>query len=272
MSLYGDLPLTVQGSDAVGSLGGWSSSRNDDPVDKKRRTDNNVSPVDGSTVTSQENIADKTNPSSSSSTTNPTKFLMKPKATLTAFKPRQTTTAPVHRTSTSSAVRPVTYAKPSTTIASTADAGSMTGEMVSEDSSLSFNFECDDEYNPHRPNDYISWCDERAAARRLERLDEENKLLYEEQQNIRLQREAEKAAAAERGDVEALQTMMSQGRGRGRGLSNLPSWLTKGSLKHDDEGGQDPATSHHTRKAEYSQNSYEDADTLIGPYLPKRMH
>lgn len=220
MSLYGDLPPTAQGSDAaVSSQGGWALPPHYS-LDSSKPLGRAELPIDGHSMTSRESAAEKS-----------TSFNPKPK-TQFAFKPRQTTTAPINR-SFGMSIKPKAPAK-SVEIRADISSAVYSTDVV-EDSGVSYNFECDDEYNPRRPNDYITWCDERTAAKRLERLEEENKLLFEEQQLMRQRREAEKLAAAERGDMEVLESLMSQGKGRGRGVSNLPSWLMKGSVRGDDE-------------------------------------
>lgn len=91
-------------------------------------------------------------------------------------------------------------------------------------------FDVSDAYEPRRPNDYISWCEERLEMQRIAKLEAENKKLLEEAERTRKKLEEERAAAAKAGDLQKLQNSMAtpaMGRGRGRGLSNLPSWITQ---------------------------------------------
>jgi len=87
-------------------------------------------------------------------------------------------------------------------------------------------FEVADPYDPAKPNDYLVWCEERLERKRQARLEQENRQTLEQLERDRVAIEKERAAAAEKGDVQKLKETMSAGRGRGRGLSNLPAWMT----------------------------------------------
>ena len=90
-------------------------------------------------------------------------------------------------------------------------------------------YECADPYDPSKPNDYIQWCEERLDRRRMRRLEDENRRTLQAQEEQRIAKEKERAEALERGDLAKLQaTLPSMGRGRGRGVSNLPAWMTAG--------------------------------------------
>eukprot|EP01038_Epipyxis_sp_PR26KG_P005747 gene5747-7936_t len=84
-------------------------------------------------------------------------------------------------------------------------------------------------YDPSRPNDYISWCEERLQMKRTKILDEENKKRMEEIQKANSELEEQRREAAKTGDIQKLQATLTNtgmGRGRGRGLVNLPAWMT----------------------------------------------
>ena len=87
-------------------------------------------------------------------------------------------------------------------------------------------FDVSDPYDPARPNDYNQHCIEREEKKRLSKLAELNSVYIQEMETQRREKELERIAAAERGDVRKLQEL-DNGRGRGRGLSNLPAWMTR---------------------------------------------
>ena len=89
-------------------------------------------------------------------------------------------------------------------------------------------FESEDPYDPSRPNDYLLYCEERLELKRLKRLEKENERLLQERERERERVERERQEAIEKGDVGRLEASLGS-RGRGRGLSNLPSWMTAGT-------------------------------------------
>lgn len=101
-------------------------------------------------------------------------------------------------------------------------------------------FETDDPYDPARPNDYLLFCEERLEQRRLKRLEKENERLMQERERERERLERERQEAIEKGDVQRLEASFGS-RGRGRGLSNLPSWMTAGTKAPT--GSEETATS-----------------------------
>ena len=98
---------------------------------------------------------------------------------------------------------------------------------ISDDDEDSRNntFDVSDPYDPSRPNDYNQYCIEREEKKRLTKLAEQNSLYIQEMETQRKEKEFQRIAAAERGDVQKLQEL-DNSRGRGRGLSNLPAWMT----------------------------------------------
>lgn len=93
-------------------------------------------------------------------------------------------------------------------------------------------FEADDPYDPARPNDYLAWCEERLERRRLDKLEIENVKVMAERERERQELERNRAEAAQRGDVQALKASLGVAAGgiavgRGRGISNLPAWMTQ---------------------------------------------
>jgi hypothetical protein len=61
------------------------------------------------------------------------------------------------------------------------------------------NFDVDDPYDPCKPNDYIAYCEERLEKKRLKRMEEENKIKFEELERDRNEREKERLNAAKSG-------------------------------------------------------------------------
>ncbi|KAG5191406.1 putative DNA-damage repair protein drt111 [Tribonema minus] len=104
-----------------------------------------------------------------------------------------------------------------------------------------------DPYDPARPNDYMAYCKYRIETKRQEERERELKAIMEEQrQHEEQRREAARKALAEAlppqlqaklGAAPLLPPMAGlappavpgppAGRGRGRGMVNLPAWLTK---------------------------------------------
>ena len=104
-----------------------------------------------------------------------------------------------------------------------ADDGPTAGAAAATTATASF--EVDDPYDPARPNDYLLYCEERLERRRALELEEENARKFAEIERAREQLERDRADAVQSGDMQRL--LGSAGRGRGRGLSNLPSWVTQ---------------------------------------------
>ena len=86
-------------------------------------------------------------------------------------------------------------------------------------------YDCNDPYDPSKPNDYIQWCEERVERKRLRRLEKDNLRVLDEVEKARAEKERERAEALEKGDMVKLQASMGRGRGRGS-LTNLPAWMT----------------------------------------------
>ena len=86
----------------------------------------------------------------------------------------------------------------------------------------------EDPYDPMKPNDYLVWCEERLEKSRLAKVEEENRRILIEQERSRERLAKDRLEAAEKGDIARLQAI---GRGRGRGLTNLPAWMTQKVIK-----------------------------------------
>lgn len=101
--------------------------------------------------------------------------------------------------------------------------------------------EVTDPYDPSRPNDYMAYCRWRIDKKKQEERNKEMQEILAEQELERKQREEDRAASVKRlmeersGEARdrppsnaSLPPPAPMGRGRGgRGLSNLPAWLTK---------------------------------------------
>lgn len=81
-------------------------------------------------------------------------------------------------------------------------------------------------YEPHRPNDYLEWCAERLDIKRARRLEEENRLVLEAMEDSRKKLEDERSNAVKSGDIKRLEASAAISAGRGRGVVNLPAWMT----------------------------------------------
>ena len=110
-------------------------------------------------------------------------------------------------------------------------------------------YDVDHAYDPKTPNDYIAYCSERLEKRKELRLQEENARHMQAAEEARTQLEKERREAAQRGDYQSLLSSAGvytgessgssanagetavlgaiMGRGRGRGLNNLPAWMTQ---------------------------------------------
>lgn len=78
-----------------------------------------------------------------------------------------------------------------------------------------------------RPNDYVLWCEERLERKKKQKLEEENQRYLAELEEERQERVKERQEALQSGNIDLVQAM-SIGRGRGRGVSILPAWMTSG--------------------------------------------
>lgn len=152
------------------------------------------------------------------------------------FKPRQATTVTQkQRPANDSTIQKV---QTSTNLPSSSQ--HKTSEQLHEYFNSNTSFDVDEAYDPRRPNDYIAFCDEREENKRLERLAEENKKKLEELEYARQALERKRREAAEKKDYHALLHAVKEddisipfsggvnmSRGRGRGVANLPAWITQ---------------------------------------------
>lgn len=98
-------------------------------------------------------------------------------------------------------------------------------------------YDCLDPYDPSKPNDYLKYCEERFEKKRQKQVEEDNRKAIVEAERMRDAVEKERAKAMEEGDLARVQaSLIGSGRGRGRGMTNLPAWLTD-SLKSDSSAG-----------------------------------
>jgi hypothetical protein len=181
----------------------------------------------------------------------------KPVASALAFKPRQTSTVkisepkaaiPLH-TSQKSEGKVVSSQASSFTDSSVSVVPSSNSNSIAFDRQLSqekekeeFNthssFDVDDPYDPRAPNDYFRYCEEREEQKRIKYMVEENQRNLEEIERQRLMMEKQKKELIEQKDYQKLIELSAEGergpssaagRGRGRGVVNLPSWMTQQS-------------------------------------------
>jgi hypothetical protein len=136
------------------------------------------------------------------------------------------------------------------------DQSSITSPDIEPSNPASLTYDSKDPYDPSKPNDYITWCEERMNRRKMRQLEKENKKAIEEMERVRAALEAERALAMQQGDMAKLQaTLPSMGRGRGRGMSNLPAWMTASG---NDMGGIEGGSTLQSPMKQPSQESDSD--------------
>eukprot|EP01039_Chlorochromonas_danica_P007399 gene7399-8185_t len=197
----------------------------------------------------------------------------KPFSATLLFKPRQTskihnalsassgvkTSAPSDNQNTVSTIqKPVSASEPSIVRETNSQENSQEQHKEEEEeepelfnTNSSFDVEGQDSYDPMRPNDYLTFCQEREEMKRLAKLAEDNQRTLEEMERQRREKERERQLAAESGDFQKLLATataatnshsttsisnntnpsisggVTMGRGRGRGVMNLPAWITQ---------------------------------------------
>ena len=87
--------------------------------------------------------------------------------------------------------------------------------------------EQDDLYDPALPNDLEQYWQRQRAAQERQRLQEERRQQLADQQALQEAAAAARQALVQAGQYEAVQAQEGVSRGRGRGLSNLPAWMTQ---------------------------------------------
>lgn len=143
-----------------------------------------------------------------------------------ATKPQQTTPVQSIRLAVPVVSTEIISQKRSADVVSSADFHNQ-HQSQGANTSLGASFDVEDPYEPSRPNDYLRWCEERLEKKRLDKLAEDNKIKIFEAEKIRIEMEKERAQAMESGDLQRIQSTLGAGRGRGRGLSNLPAWMAQ---------------------------------------------
>jgi hypothetical protein len=68
------------------------------------------------------------------------------------------------------------------------------------------------------------WCEERSDRKKKQKLEQENQRYLAELEEERQERVRERLEAVQSGNMDLVQAM---GRGRGRGVSILPAWMTE---------------------------------------------
>jgi len=171
-----------------------------------------------------------------------------------AFKPRQTVpSVQTSRTITAVAQKQQVennYPEVNQTVVSSATLRPETQvSRLESEFNTNSSYDVDYAYDPKIPNDYIAYCSERLEKRKQLRLQEENARHMQAAEEARTQLENERREAAQRGDYQSLLSSAgvytgessgsntnageatvlgaSMGRGRGRGLNNLPAWMTQ---------------------------------------------
>lgn len=84
-----------------------------------------------------------------------------------------------------------------------------------------------DPYDPYVPNDLLQYWERKAAERERVEMEREAQETLERQRAMQQQIEAERTQMLLAGNALGAADSILQGRGRGRGMSNLPAWLVK---------------------------------------------
>jgi hypothetical protein len=112
-------------------------------------------------------------------------------------------------------------------------------QKIDEEAPVEFNsaasFEVSgDPYDPRRPNDYLQFCQERDEQKRIQFIKEENKRQLEEMERQRLDMDRQRKEMVDKQDYQKLYDLTAAehstgglGRGRGRGVVNLPAWMVQ---------------------------------------------
>jgi len=122
-------------------------------------------------------------------------------------------------------------------------------------------YECTNPYDPCKPNDYLQWCEERLEQKRARQLEEENKVVLQAMEKARRELEEERQEAARSGDMHRLQATAAQGRGRGRGVTNLPAWMTASTQQAGDDSSLVPSGSHDTKAKDERVDKSQDSES-----------
>ena len=96
-----------------------------------------------------------------------------------------------------------------------------------------------DAYDPHVPNDLLAYWDRKAMEKERIELEREAKETLQRQDQLRRKLEQERESLLKSGNIEEIvqhRHQTSMGRGRGRGVSNLPAWLVQ--KQRDSLGGE----------------------------------
>ena len=80
----------------------------------------------------------------------------------------------------------------------------LTSDLLDESNLPNSNFDVQDPYDPFKPNDYLTYCEERLEQKRLKKLDEENQKVYVELEKKRLEKERERQEAIEEGNSNSI--------------------------------------------------------------------
>lgn len=99
-------------------------------------------------------------------------------------------------------------------------------------------------YDPYIPNDLLQYWDRKKLAKEREAMERETKEALEQQRRLRLELEQQRHALQQKGDYDSLLQQHDQrgGRGRGRGVSNLPAWLVQKKRKEQELGNSSTST------------------------------
>lgn len=155
-------------------------------------------------------------------------------------------------------------------------------------------FDVDDPYDPSKPNDYVKLLEEREEAIQLQRLQRENQLVLEENERIREENAKQRLLAVQSGDYSSLLASSinnrgsgissadqpssgsenrgssydpPMGRGRGRGMINLPAWMTQKMEAEASAASTAAAVSTTSSSSAAALGQFDDAGKVFHCYL-----
>lgn len=283
--LYGDLPPASSGNEAIDQSTRFFQGQIK-ATENSKKAQNNCNAVKSSVAAHNQQPDQKTGENEASKlvakTSASSKTKMIPSALM--FKPRQTSTTSANNTTRSdvSRAKETNLSVPLSNKIGGGEVGETMGAKEKEPKEEAhFNsnasFDVRDSYDPHRPNDYLQYCDEREEKKRVKVLEEESRLQIERIERQRAERERQKKELADKQDYKKLIQMNQEGltginaldgggRGRGRGLVNLPAWMTQQISETPSETSkEDP------KDAFQSARQFEDADReAVAPILPSK--
>jgi hypothetical protein len=112
----------------------------------------------------------------------------------------------------------------------------------------------------------VKRCEERLEKKRTERLEEENRLVLTAMEASRRSLEQERSLAAQSGDIGRLvASAPGVARGRGRGITNLPAWMTTQQQEQEQQHQEQslPSSNPHTDSNERKRGLFTSPSCVL---------